>query len=216
KLGQGGMGIVYEAFDRRLGRACALKTLGAFAGDELRGRFSREALAAARLRHPHIAAVYDATPHFISMQLVDGWPIDAIPRHERRLIVELVRDASRALHHAHEQGIIHRDVKPSNLLVEGRHVYVVDFGLAKEIAGDASRSRPGSAVGTPHFMPPEQAQSHSAAIDARSDIHALGATLYHCLTGAPPFTGDDLPTLLRRVIEEEPKPPRIDRDLDLV
>ena len=215
EIGRGGMGVVYEAFDRQLARSCALKTIGAFAGDELRSRLAREALAAARLRHPHIAAVYDATPDFISMQLVVGAPIDAVPRGERRLLVELVRDACRALHHAHEQGIIHRDVKPSNLLVEGRHVFVVDFGLHKEIVGDASRSLPGAVLGTPHFMPPEQAQGRTA-IDARSDVYALGATLHHCLTGAPPFTGGDLPALLRRVIEEEPRAPRVDRDLDLV
>lgn len=218
ELGRGGMGIVYEAIDHQLGRRCAVKTLGARAGadEEARRRFGREASAAARLRHPHIAAVYDATPDYISMQLVAGIPIDAVRRDERHLHVELVRDAARALQHAHEHGVVHRDVKPSNLLVEGRHVYVVDFGLAKAIAVDAAQSLPGVVLGTPAFMPPEQALGRTQAIDARSDVYGLGATLYQCLTGRPPFEAADLPTLLRCVVEDEPAPPRIEADLDRV
>jgi tetratricopeptide (TPR) repeat protein/predicted Ser/Thr protein kinase len=219
ELGRGGMGVVYEAHDQQLGRRCALKLIGAAAGagDELRRRFAREALAAARLRHPHIAAVYDATPDYISMQLIDGAPIDAIDRRERRLLVGLVRDAARALQHAHEHGIVHRDLKPSNLLVEGRHLFVVDFGLAKEIAAAAAEpSLSGAVLGTPAFMPPEQAQGRTDAVSPRSDVYALGATLWHCLAGAPPFAAPDLPSLLAAVIGDEPKAPRLDRDLDTV
>jgi serine/threonine-protein kinase len=218
EIGRGGMGVVYEVIDHQLGRHCALKTLGAGAGtdDEGRRRFAREALAAARLRHPHIAAVYDATPDYIAMQLVDGEPIAAAPAIAPRLAVELVRDAALALHHAHEMGIVHRDVKPSNLLVEGRHVYVVDFGLARAIDAASSVSLSGVVVGTPAFMPPEQALGHGDRIDARSDVYGLGATLYHCLAGTPPFTARDLPALLRRVVEDDPKPAARDRDLDLV
>jgi tetratricopeptide (TPR) repeat protein/predicted Ser/Thr protein kinase len=218
EIGRGGMGIVYEAVDRQLGRRCAVKTFVAGLGsaDELRRRLGREALAAARLRHPHIAAVYDATPDHISMQLIAGCAIDAVHRSELRLLAELVRDAARALHHAHEQGVVHRDVKPSNLLVEGRHVFVVDFGLAKEIAADASLSLPGGVVGTPAFMPPEQARGDAAAIDARSDVYGLGATLFSCLRGEPPFAGGDLPSLLRAVIEDDAPRLGVDRDLDLV
>jgi serine/threonine-protein kinase len=218
ELGRGGMGVVYEAVDRQLGRRCALKmihrTLGA--EEELRRRLAREALAAARLRHPHITAIYDATPDYISMQLVAGSPIDAIHRSERRLIVELMRDAARAVHHAHQQGVVHRDLKPSNLMVEGRHVFVVDFGLAKETAPDGRGSLSGALVGTPAFMPPEQAQGRNDAIDARTDVYALGATLHACLTGFPPFHGGELVGLLRRIAEEPPRAPGIDRDLDLV
>jgi tetratricopeptide (TPR) repeat protein/predicted Ser/Thr protein kinase len=218
ELGRGGMGVVHEAIDQQLGRRCALKLIGAAAGagDELRRRFARETLAAARLRHPHIAAIYDATPDYISMQLIDGAPIDAIDRRERRLLVELVRDAARALQHAHEHGIVHRDLKPSNLLVEGRHVFVVDFGLAKEIAAGAENSLGDSVLGTPAYMPPEQAQGRSDAVSPRSDVYSLGATLWHCLVGAPPFAAADLPSLLAAVIGAEPKPPRLDRDLDTV
>ncbi|MBL9079205.1 MAG: serine/threonine protein kinase [Planctomycetes bacterium] len=218
ELGRGGMGVVYEAFDHQLGRRCALKTFvaGRGHGDELRRRLEREAQAAARLRHPHIAAVHDATADYISMQLVDGVPIDTVHRSERRLLVELVRDAAHALQHAHDQGVVHRDVKPSNLLVEGRHVYVVDFGLAKAAATDASWSLPGGVVGTPGFMAPEQARGAAAEVSARSDVYGLGATLFACLRGAPPFAGDDLPALLRAVIEDEPPRLGVDRDLDLV
>jgi tetratricopeptide (TPR) repeat protein/predicted Ser/Thr protein kinase len=218
ELGRGGMGIVHEAIDHQLGRRCAVKTfaVGVGATDELRQRLAREAQAAARLRHPHIAAVYDATADHISMQLIDGVPIDAVHRDERRLLVELVRDAAHALQHAHEQGVVHRDVKPSNLLVEGRHVYVVDFGLAKEIAADRSQSLPGGLVGTPAFMAPEQARGNSALIDARSDVYGLGATLFACLRGAPPFAAADLPALLQQVIDRDAPRLGVDRDLDLV
>jgi tetratricopeptide (TPR) repeat protein len=218
ELGRGGMGVVYEVVDHQLGRRCALKTLSAGAGtnDELRRRFVREATAAARLRHPHIAAVFDATPEFITMQLVDGGPIGVAPALPARAAVALVRDAALALQHAHEQGVVHRDLKPSNLLVEGDHVFVVDFGLAKSIDAASSQSLRGSVVGTPAFMPPEQALGQSERIDARSDVYGLGATLYACVTGAPPFPAKDLPTLLRSVVEAEPPPTGVDRDLDLV
>jgi len=216
ELGRGAMGVVYEAEDLQLERRCAIKRLaaGALASDDLRQRFVREALAASRLRHPHIAAVYDATPEFLSMQLVAGLPIDATPRSPRQFVA-LVRDAALAVHHAHEQGIVHRDLKPSNLLVEVEHVFVVDFGLAKELAADASQSVPGALVGTPSFMPPEQALGR-ADVGPRSDVYALGATLYSCLCGRPPFAGDDLPAVLRAIVDDEPQAPRIDRDLDRV
>ncbi len=218
ELGRGGMGVVYEAFDRRLERPCALKTMGAAATDEheLRRRFVREAWAVARLRHPHIATVYDATPDYISMQLVEGTTVDVAARGDVRLAARLLRDAARGVHHAHEQGLVHRDLKPSNLLVEGEHVYVVDFGLAKELASAAALSQSGAVVGTLAYMPPEQAQGRLGAIDPRSDVYGLGATLYHCLAGRPPFATDDLPELLRCVVDREPAPTGVDRELDLV
>ncbi|MFY9345596.1 MAG: serine/threonine-protein kinase, partial [Planctomycetota bacterium] len=216
ELGRGGMGVVYEVNDRQLGRRCALKTRGAGADPELGGRLAREAAAAARLHHPHIAAVHDATPDFITMQLVAGGPIGSVPALDRRLAVELVRDAAQALQHAHEQGIVHRDVKPSNLLVEGSHVFVVDFGLAKTIDAANAHSLSGVVAGTPAFMAPEQALGHADRVDARSDVYGLGATLYCCLHGVPPFQAPDLPALLRAVVDDEPRPATGDRDLDLV
>lgn len=218
ELGRGGMGVVYEATDRQLGRACALKTMGvAAAGDEeLRRRFAREAWAVARLRHPHIATVYDATPDYISMQLIAGVTVDVAARGDARLAARLLRDAARGVSHAHEQGLVHRDLKPSNLLVEEGHVYVVDFGLAKELAAASSLSLSGAVVGTLAYMPPEQAQGRLGDVDARSDVYGLGATLYHCLAGRPPFVADDLPELLRCVVEREPAAAGVDRELDLV
>src|SRR5262245_45437513 len=176
------MGIVYEAEDRELGRRVALKVLpDGEESAELRARFAREAQAAARLAHPNIAAVHDATPRWISMQLVDGRPLSEVPSSERRRIVALVRDAARAVQHAHDHGIVHRDLKPSNLLVAGDHVWIVDFGLAKNAAADASISVSGSILGTPAFMAPEQARGRHDSADARTDVYGLGATLYASL-----------------------------------
>jgi predicted Ser/Thr protein kinase/tetratricopeptide (TPR) repeat protein len=216
ELGRGGMGVVYEVIDHQLGRRCALKTLGAGANDELRRRFAREATSAARLRHPNIAAVHDATPEYLTMQLIDGGPIGHAPQLDRRAAVRLVHDAALALQHAHDQGIVHRDIKPSNLLVERDRVFVVDFGLAKATDAAHSVSLQGAVVGTPAFMPPEQALGHTALIDARSDVYGLGATLWYCLHGAPPFAAADLPSLLRAVVDDEPARVVGDRDLDLV
>lgn len=220
EIGRGGMGIVYEAFDQQLGRRCAIKTIGPHADDALRRRFVHEAMAVARLAHPHIAAVHDATPDWLCMQLVDGGPLaplaDARDDVGRRAIVAIVRDAARALHHAHERGLVHRDVKPSNLLVERGHVFVVDFGLAVAIDADARLSRSGAVVGTPAFMAPEQALGRSAAVDARTDVHGLGATLFFALTGEPPFAAPSLGELLRAVVEQDAPPLPGDRDLAVV
>ncbi|MCU0866974.1 MAG: protein kinase [Planctomycetes bacterium] len=217
ELGRGGMGVVHEVRDEQLGRNVALKMLGHAADPEARRRLQREALAVARLRHPHIAAVHDATDEFLTMQLVDGGPIailgPAAGDAERRAVVQQVRDAASALQHAHEQGLVHRDLKPSNLLVERGHVYVVDFGLAKAVDVHSSLSRAGDVLGTPAFLPPEQALGRGDAVDARSDVYGLGATLYCCLVGRPPFAAEDLPTLLRAVIEQDP--PRLPGDRDL-
>jgi len=217
ELGRGGMGIVYEAEDLSLGRRVALKVLGpAAGGSERRAQLVREARAAARLDHPGIAAVYDATPDYLAMQLVDGHPLSECPRDDRRRLVALVRDAATAVQHAHERGIVHRDLKPSNLLVQGDRVYVTDFGLAKDASADVSLSTPGGILGTPGFLPPEQAWGRTEEVDARSDVYALGATLHACLVGSPPFVDTDLVRCLRRVLEEDPKPMRVDTDLDAI
>ena len=218
EVGRGGMGVVYEAFDQQLGRRCAIKTLATRTDESLRRRFAHEALAAARLHHPHIAAVHDATPEWLCLQFVDGGPLPPLVANADaaalRATVALVRDAARALHHAHERGLVHRDVKPSNLLVERGHVFVVDFGLAKTLDDDAQRSRSGALVGTPAFMAPEQVLG--GACDARTDVHGLGATLHFVLTGRPPFAAASLGELLQAVAEREPPPVAGDRDLAVV
>jgi tetratricopeptide (TPR) repeat protein len=223
ELGRGGMGRVFEAHDTQLDRRVALKLMPETAGlsEVLRRRFVREALAAAKLSHPHIAAVYEATPDFIAMQFVDGCALSDLPRDRPRRIVALVRDAALAVQCAHDAGIVHRDLKPSNLMVEGAdsdqpRVVVLDFGLAKQGAGDSSLSLTGSILGTPAYMAPEQAEGRNAEVDARSDVYGLGATLYACLTGAPPFEANDMLELLRKVVDEDARRPGIDADLDAV
>lgn len=223
EIGRGGMGVVYEAHDRQLDRRVALKRIQptpGVAGAQIRQRFVREASAVARLRHPHIAQVYEATPDYIAMQLVDGVDLAAWSRGvDERAIAAVLQDAAEAVQHAHEHGVVHRDLKPSNLIVEAGHVYVVDFGLAKERglgAGDLSVT--GALLGTPGFMAPEQARGATAECDERADVYGLGATLWSCLSGGrAPFEGEDVVAVLRSV--QEDSPPRldgVDRDLETI
>jgi serine/threonine-protein kinase len=223
EIGRGGMGIVYEALDVELGRRVALKVIALPPGapEAARERFVREARAAARLNHPGIAAVYDAFDGAIAMQLVDGLPLSRAPRDDRRRLVRLVRDAALAVHYAHEQGVVHRDLKPHNLLVEGERVVVTDFGLAKDAAEVRELSLSGHVLGTPAYMSPEQAQGRVHDIDPRTDVYGLGATLYDLLAGSPPFAERDVARLLKAVIDDDPRPirslaPDVPRDLELV
>jgi formylglycine-generating enzyme required for sulfatase activity len=217
ELGHGGMGIIYRALDEELQRPVAIKVLAADKGSALE-RFRRELEAIARLRHPSIVTVHEATvlgsSPAIVMDLVLGVTLDealapAPPAAPLSLVraLEVLRDAARALHHAHEQGVIHRDVKPQNLMIDesGRGV-VVDFGLAA--LDDRSRlTRTEATLGTPAYIPPEQISSTEVSPDRRSDVYGLGATLYHVLTGGPPFPGASGLELLRAVLMEEPAPP---------
>lgn len=234
EVGRGGMGRVYEAEDTQLRRRVALKLMPETVGlsEVMRRRFAREAQAVAKLTHPHIAAIYDATPDYIAMQFVEGCTILEFPRDDPKISAALIRDAALAVQYAHECGVIHRDLKPSNLMVEeggtttatageggharGARVFVLDFGLAKETAIESSLSTSGSIVGTPSYMPPEQAEGRGRDVDVRSDVYALGATLYACLTGLPPFPEDEMLSVLRRVVEEDAKSPRIESDLDAI
>jgi serine/threonine-protein kinase len=223
ELGRGGMGVVYEAEDVALRRRVALKRLNLVpgAGPGLAEVVLREARAAARLDHPNIAAVYDVHPDALVMQLVEGRPLSELADVPVRTLVAWTRDAARAVHHAHAHGIVHRDLKPHNLLIAGERVVVTDFGLAKELAVDTSLSLSGSVLGTPAYMPPEQAGGRAREVDARADVYALGATLYDRLAGRPPFASKDLVALLRAVVEDEPVPlralaPAVPRDLACV
>jgi tetratricopeptide (TPR) repeat protein len=223
ELGRGGMGIVYAAEDTALARRVALKRLSFAAGlgPGLAEQALREARAAARLDHPNIAAVYDAYPDALVLQLVEGPSLAELARPPLGELVGWIRDAARAVQHAHEHGIVHRDLKPHNLLVAGGRVFVTDFGLAKELATAGAHSLSGSVLGTPSYMPPEQASGLAREVDARSDVYALGATLYDKLAGRPPFVAGDVVALLRAVVEDEPPPlaalaPDVPRDLALV
>ena len=214
-IGRGGMGVVHRAVDKALGRSVAIKLLR----DEnprTVERFVREARAQARVVHEHVCRVYevgtlDGHP-FIAMQLVDGAPLGAV-RAQMSLAdkVRVLRDVAFAVHAAHRVGLIHRDLKPSNILVEriGTGPWrpcVVDFGIAREI-GAGELTLTGQVLGTPQFMSPEQALGRASEIDRRTDVYALGATLYDVLTGTPPFTGT-IASVLAQVVEAEPTPPR--------
>jgi len=221
-LGQGGGGEVWLARDRELGRPVALKFLRSAGLEELE-RFRREAQTAARLAHPNIAAVYEVGDHaglpFIAMQFVPGRTVDALGPKDRKLALRLVRDAALAVDHAHRSGVIHRDLKPGNLMVEDgtSRLYVLDFGLARESQPSQDLTGTGRLLGTPAYLSPEQARGGGATTS--SDVWALGATLYTLWAGRPPFVGKDLYDLLRRIVEEEPIPlrkldPRTGADLE--
>jgi len=238
KLGEGGMGEVWRAQDTKLNRWVALKFIkGRDEGE--RARFRREAQTAARLVHPHIAAIYEAGEDYIAMQLVEGQTLATYPRHDPRVLAGIVRDAALAVHFANEQGIVHRDLKPANLMVTDSgartpatrpaspsgapsipHVYVMDFGLAKPTDAKSSLSASGALLGTPSYMSPEQAMGRSD-IDRRADVYSLGATLYELLSGRPPFSGESLIEVLAAVASDEPRPvrllnPRVPADLETI
>lgn len=211
EISRGGMGIIYRAWDPQLGRNVALKVLRAGEGNtaEAHERFQREAKLAAALHHPNIIQIFDSGTwngqDYIAMQLIEGTTLDQA-RPDRRQALVCIRDAARALHFAHGQGIVHRDVKPGNLLVDGTgRVYVTDFGVARQAVVSATITSPGTVVGTPAYMSPEQAQG--LPTDARSDVYSLGATLYELVTGRPPVQGRDALEVLDAVRTRDPLPP---------
>jgi uncharacterized RDD family membrane protein YckC len=215
------MGCVYRAHDLSLDRTVALKVLPTDLNEPmLIARFKREARAQARLSHPNVVPIYfigeQAGRHFFAMELVEGYSLDeALTEHERidwQRALEYMIDVSKALRQAHERDLIHRDLKPGNLLVtpEG-HVKVADFGLAKPIEeGDSALTQEGSFMGTPMYIAPEQAQGES--VDHRADMYALGATFFHLLAGHPVFSA---PTPMAMVVKHvSEKPPPIEEIVD--
>jgi serine/threonine-protein kinase len=216
-LGRGGMGAVYKARDRRLGRIVALKFIR---GDDplLRQRLLQEARAQARIEHDHVCKVYEvgeiAGHAYIAMQYIAG-PSLASAQRELSLDekVELLATITDAIQAAHRLGIIHRDLKPANVLLErgedGRYrPYVMDFGLAHDSSLVSGLTQSGALLGTPQYMPPEQARGETRSIDRRSDVYSLGAVLYELLTGGPPFLGESLADVLLHVLDREPVAPR--------
>src|SRR5712692_1781077 len=228
KLGEGGMGVVYIAEDTVLGRRVAIKTLTAAHADQhFQMRFLREARAVSTLSHPHIATIYDygetddGQPYIV-MELVKGETLGDLMRNEKLTIarvIEIIAQVAAALSEAHCHGIIHRDVKPSNVAINERgDVKVLDFGLAKQIdLGPVSPSDPerqtllntqtreGVIVGTPMYLSPEQALG--VEVDARSDLFSLGGLLYECIAGKPPFFGSSPGEICAKVIRDDTQPP---------
>jgi tetratricopeptide (TPR) repeat protein len=234
-LGRGGMGIVYQARQISLKRLVALKMLsaGGHAGPDELARFKVEAEAAARLQHPNIVQIHEvgtcagggaAECPYMALEFVEG---GSLAQHAARgplspdCAAELVAVLARAMHHAHEKGVIHRDLKPANvLLTADRTPKITDFGLAKQLEGDSARTATGAVMGTPAYMAPEQAAGRTKEIGPLSDVYSLGAILYELLAGRPPFAGDSVMQMLEQVREHEPLPPshhrKVPRDLETI
>jgi eukaryotic-like serine/threonine-protein kinase len=214
RLGSGGMADVYEAEDTQLGRRVALKLLHRrFAEDaEFVERFRREASAAAGLSHPNVVQVFDRGEwdgtYYIAMELLEGRNLKQVVRDhgalEPALAVDIVLQILKAARFAHRRGIVHRDIKPHNVIVdeEGR-AKVTDFGIAR--AGASDMTETGSIMGTAQYLSPEQAQGHP--VDARSDLYSIGVVLYELLCGVPPFDADSAVTIALKQVSEEPVPP---------
>lgn len=220
-LGEGGMGVVYEARDTRLGRRVALKVLHAdrLLSRSTLARFEQEARSAAKLKHPNVCPVFEVgnlngIPYY-TMELVPGVSVAALAAagvHWRR-VCEVIRDAARGLQHAHDRGIVHRDVKPSNILIDdagrGR---LVDFGLALDAELDDKPdrlTRSGQFMGTPFYLAPECLEKGSKSASSLSDVYALGVTLYEAISGEQPFRGATTFQLFQEILGGNPKPPRL-------
>jgi len=220
-IGRGGMGVVYEATDQRLGRRVAIKLLAAPPETEEQARrFDREARAAASLTSDHVVRVLEVGTHdgvpYIVMELLEGRTLEAAIDAEgplaAPLAVEWLLQALDAIGEAHERGLVHRDIKPANLFLAdpGRAgapiVKVLDFGVVKEVdANQARLTQTGTSMGTPAYMAPEQIRA-AKAVDARADVWSLGATLHEMLTGSLPFQATSLPKLLAQILREPPAP----------
>jgi serine/threonine-protein kinase len=223
-IGRGAMATVYLGRDPTINRLVAIKTLPLaeeFAEDDLataRNHFLREAESAGRLNHPDIIAIYDAGEDeqvaWLAMEYFEGRPLSHFAQLGRLLppatVVELMARAADALHYAHAQNVVHRDVKPANLLYDdvADTLKLVDFGIAR--LTDSSRTRTGIILGTPSYMSPEQLSA--SRVSGQSDLYSLGVTMYHLLAGAPPFQADTVPKLMERISQQPHRPLRDLRD----
>jgi WD40 repeat protein len=219
EIARGGMGIVYRGRQISLDRSVALKLLpfSALTSIEFIKRFRAEASAAAALRHPNIVPVHEVGvhqgQHYLVMDFVRGPPLSRLvsegplPPQRAATYLKLIAEA---VHDAHEHGILHRDLKPSNVLIdENDQPQVTDFGLAKRLDGESSLTLTGQPLGSPGYMPPEQAAGQHGKVTRRSDVYGLGAILYHLLAGRPPFQAGTLNEALQQVVEKDPLTPRL-------
>jgi serine/threonine protein kinase len=209
-----GRGVVFKARQVSLNRIVAVKmmALGPEASPELVRRFRDEAVSAASLRHPNIVAIHEVGihegQHFFAMDYIAGQSLAQLAYNQplpARRAVAYLRTIAEAVHYAHERGILHRDLKPSNVLIDASdQPHVVDFGLARRLEGDDRLTVTGQMLGSPHYVPPEQAAGQQTRVSRRTDVYALGATLYHLLTGRPPFQAESLTQTLDLVLHADP------------
>jgi len=231
EIARGGMGVVYRARQRRLDRVVAVKLIlaGPFASPQVIQRFRGEVTAAALLQHPNIVAIHDVGvhdgQHYFSMDYIEGQNLSQLvgnrplPSAKAARYVQIVADA---IQYAHQQGILHRDLKPANVLVDASdQPRITDFGLAKRLDGDASLTLTGQMLGSPNFMPPEQASALRGKVGRYSDVYGLGAILYYLLTARPPFQAESFESVVHQVLATDPVSPRlfnpsVPRDLETI
>jgi TolB-like protein len=231
EIGRGGQGVVFRARQKSLNRTVALKviSLGQWASKAHLKRFRREAEAAASLDHPSIVPIYEVGERdgscYFSMKFVEGGQLDEVVRRTPmsiRQAVELIAKVARTVHYAHEHGILHRDIKPGNILLDAKgEPHLTDFGLARLVESESSVTQTLDILGTPSYMAPEQAVGNNAAISSATDVYGLGAVLYQLLTGQPPFAGGATYETIKLLLDTEPRQPRllnpkVDRDLSTI
>jgi TolB-like protein/Tfp pilus assembly protein PilF len=231
EIGRGGQGVVFRARQKSLNRTVALKviSLGQWASKAHLKRFRLEAEAAAHLEHPGIVPIHEVGERdgqcYFSMKFVEGGQLDEVVRRAPMSIrqgAELIAKVARTVHYAHEHGILHRDIKPGNILLDAKgEPHLTDFGLARLVESESSVTHTLEVLGTPSYMAPEQAVGNNAAISSVTDVYGLGAVLYQLLTGHPPFAGGTTYETIKLLLDTEPRQPRllnskIDRDLSTI
>jgi TolB-like protein/Tfp pilus assembly protein PilF len=231
EIGRGGQGVVFRARQKSLNRSVALKviSLGQWASKAHLKRFRREAEAAASLDHPSIVPIYEVGERdgqcYFSMKFVEGGQLDEVVRQTPmsvRQAAELIAKVARTVHYAHEHGILHRDIKPGNILLDAKsEPHLTDFGLARLVESESSVTQTLDVLGTPSYMAPEQAVGNNAAVSSVTDVYGIGAVLYQLLTGHPPFAGGTTYETIKLLEDTEPRPPqslnpKIDRDLSTI
>src|SRR6266568_702270 len=231
EIGRGGQGVVYRARQKSLNRTVALKVigLGHWATEAHLKRFRREAESAASLEHPCIVPIHEVGERdgscYFSMKFIEGGQLDEVVKNEPmpvRRAVELINKVARTVHYAHEHHILHRDIKPGNILLDRQgEPHLTDFGLARLVETESTVTRTMEVLGTPSYMAPEQAVGNNAVVTSTTDIYGLGAVLYQLVTAHPPFAGGTTFETIRLVLDTEPRQPRllnpkIDRDLNTI
>src|SRR6266480_4223759 len=231
EVGRGGQGVVFRARQKSLNRTVALKviSLGRWARKAHVKRFRLEAEAAARLEHPGIVPIHEVGERdgscYFSMKFVEGGQLDQVVRRESmstRQAAELIAKVARTVHYAHDHGILHRDIKPGNILLDAKgEPHLTDFGLARLVETESSITQTLDVIGTPSYMAPEQAVGNNAAVSSVTDVYGLGAVLYQLITGHPPFAGGTTYETIKLLLDTEPRSPRllnpkIDRDLSTI